>query len=559
LYKPRFLRRTLRLLAACAILLVGIAGLFSSSALAAPLGAVPGWSVTIPAGSTGSIEVSGIALQPGAALPTGTLDLAIQSLAPDAVRTALFYGIDWGYTATEPDQVALAVWWMQNNAWPTGDHTIAQRIADAAASSPGTPSWNPDGRNLLTVVQSGQATIAPLTLTPSAQNPALGSGTLLVTNTGINSVTVYLPYGTLFSNTTGQVLLWASGTGGPEASPTSQSIPTASATPIAPTDTPGLVPPTYTQAPSTKGGGTGQPKATATLAQQDASPTPTARPKISPTLIATDTPTASATPVATDTPEAPPTEAPQATSQADAPQGGDQQNGTQGNDSASAQPNAVQPESVVEGPVLPADTATATPRSGGSNAGDSPSGGPPPLSTTSTNATPAVPQGVSTTVTGAAPPAQSTALVPVAVPSGVVLIPTGVPSHAVPVATATPNKSKGDSDVKPGVTPQKPTPAPTVLKPTPVPTSAPPPAQVLPPNSSNDGGGVVDATSGNGSTKGNASGGKPSTVDGSPPRVNPVTGAGPSSLPLWLGAASVLMLLAGWFLRRAGRKAAAAR
>ena len=231
MYRPRFLRLTLRYIVACAILLTGVVGLFSTSAVAAPLGAVPGWSVTIPAGGTGSIQVSGIALQPGSSLPTGTLDVAVQSPAPELVRTALFYGIDWGYTSTAPDQVALAVWWMQNSTWPATDHMLHNASQTQRRLLPGTPSWNPDGRNLLTVMQSGQATLAPLTLTPSALNPSLGSGTLLVTNTGINSVTVYLPYGTVFSNTGGQVLVWASGTAAsPTANPTSQTVATASAT-----------------------------------------------------------------------------------------------------------------------------------------------------------------------------------------------------------------------------------------------------------------------------------------------------------------------------------------
>src|SRR5207302_6036083 len=95
------------------------------------------------------IEVQGIALQPGSALPTGSLTLSTSALAPDRVRTALYYGIDWGYATSDPQQVALAVWWVQDGTWHGTDHATAERIANAAASSPGTPSWNPDGRSLL--------------------------------------------------------------------------------------------------------------------------------------------------------------------------------------------------------------------------------------------------------------------------------------------------------------------------------------------------------------------------------------------------------------------------
>jgi hypothetical protein len=567
LYRPRFLRLALRYLVACAILLTGVVGLFSTSALAAPLGAVPGWSVTIPAGGTGSIRVSGIALQPGASLPTGTFDVAVQSLAPDLVRTALFYGIDWGYTDTAPDQVALAVWWMQNNTWPATDHTVAQRIADTAVTAPGTPSWNPDGRNLLTVMQSGQATLAPLTLTPSTLNPSLGSGTLLVTNTGINSVTVYLPYGTVFSNAGGQVLVWASGTAAnPTANPTSQTVATASATATiaAATDTPSPVPPSDTPAPSsnTKGGGTGQPPATATQAQVDTIPTATEQPQLKATAIPTDTPVPTSTSTATIAPTDTATTAVQPTGTPDlSVRGGQVQNSTVPSNNNGAQPedttgatanpaqasgvNNGATESIVGGPPLPTET-----RSGSSNS-DTPNTGPAPVGTAISGATPAVPQGVSTAASQAAPPAQTTFQVPVAVPSGVTLIPTGVPSRAVPVATVTkaPTKTAAATNDNPGA---KPTPP---QKPTPAPTAAPPPVKVIPTQTKNNGGGVVDTTNGN-NTKGSGQG---TGGGGTPPKVVPVTGGGPSSLPIWLGAASVLMLLGGWMLRKAARKAVIAR
>lgn len=504
-----------------------------------------------------------MALQPGASLPTGTFDVAVQSLAPDLVRTALFYGIDWGYTSTAPDQVVLAVWWMQNNTWPTTDHTVAQRIADAAATAPGTPSWNPDGRNLLTVTQSGQVTLAPLTLTPSALNASLGSGTLVITNTGINSVTVYLPYGTVFSNTGGQVLVWAScTTANPTANPTTQTAATASATATlaAATDTPSPVPPTDTPAPSsnTKGGGTGQPPATATQSQVDISPTATTQPQLKATAIPTDTPVPTATQTATLAPTDTATTVVQPTDTPDLTvQGGQVQNpmvtssnnGAQPEDTTGATANAAQlagnsngvTESVVGGPSLPTATTSSASNS------DSPNTGPGPVGTAIAGATPAVPQGVSTAASQAAPPAQTTFQVPVAVPSGVTLIPTGVPSRAVPVATVTkaPTKTAATND-NPGA---KPTPP---QKPTPAPTAAPPPVKVVPTQTKSAG--LVDTTT-NGSKPGNTKG----SGNGTPPKVVPVTGGGPSSLPIWLGAASVLMLLGGWMLRKAARKAVIAK
>jgi hypothetical protein len=227
-------------------------------------------------------------------------------------------------------------------------------------------------------------------------------------------------------------------------------------------------------------------------------------------------------------------------------------NGAQPEDTTGATANAAQlagnsngvTESVVGGPPLPTETAS------GAGDSDTPNTGPAPVGTALAGTTPAVPQGVGTAASQAAPPAQTTFQVPVAVPSGVTLIPTGVPSRAVPVATVTkaPTKSAATNSDDSGA---KPTPP---QKPTPAPTAAPPPVKVLPTQSKNDGGGVVDATS-NGSKPGNTKG----SGNGTPPKVVPVTGGGPSSLPIWLGAASVLMVLGGWMLRKAARKAIIAR
>ena len=198
-------------------------------------------------------------------------------------------------------------------------------------------------------------------------------------------------------------------------------------------------------------------------------------------------------------------------------------NGAQPEDTSGATGNAAQvtganggvPENVVGGPPLP--TATRS----GTNNSDAPNTGPAPVGTAIAGTTPAVPQGVSTTASQAAPPAQTTFQVPVAVPSGVTLIPTGVPSRAVPVATVTkaPTKAAAATGDNPGA---KPTPP---QKPTPAPTAAPPPVKVIPTQSRNDGGGVVDTTKGGnpGNTKGSGQG---TTGGGTPPKVVPVTGGG---------------------------------
>src|SRR3954468_16389175 len=67
-----------------------LAGLFGASAAhAAPLGSVPAVSVTVPAGGSATLQVRGLALQPGSLLPQGALALGQQTLATERVRTAL--------------------------------------------------------------------------------------------------------------------------------------------------------------------------------------------------------------------------------------------------------------------------------------------------------------------------------------------------------------------------------------------------------------------------------------------------------------------------------------
>jgi len=210
----------------------GLAG-SPSTAAASSLYVVAGNSLQIPAGGTGYLKVRGISLQAGSKIPSNQLTLANQQLqAGDRARTAVYYGIDWGYSDSAPDQVALAVWWLQGGNWQSTEHDTAQRIADAAAGLQGIPSWNPDGRNLLTAISQGQAAISGLSLTQLQQTAWVGSGTLSVQNRTGSDMTVYLPYGTIFSSTSGSAMVWATGTGQPgQTTPT--SLPASSPTSVA--------------------------------------------------------------------------------------------------------------------------------------------------------------------------------------------------------------------------------------------------------------------------------------------------------------------------------------
>lgn len=335
---------------------------------AAPLRAVPGHSVGVPAGGSAALRVRGIALEPGAPIQPGNFAPAPEPLASELVRTTLYYGINWGYTDTDPKQVALAVWWARDGAWREPDHTVAERIASAASSAPGSPSWNPDGRSLLTLASQGRLSIGELNMEANSDLPSLGEGTLVLHNTSAQDVLAYLPYGAVFRGDGGDVLVWAVGVG--EAQPTPEPTATeevAGQTPTAtasPTDTP-LPSPTPTQAKKQDitPVGTGETptperkprRTTATPLPPKATAIPTQEPTHTSTPLPTDTatplptvaPTNTPLPQASDTPAPPP---PTATSAATA---------------KATQPPATPTESVAKG--APATPVAAAKQPEGAN------------------------------------------------------------------------------------------------------------------------------------------------------------------------------------------------
>ncbi|HET6260953.1 MAG TPA: hypothetical protein VFG99_01790, partial [Chloroflexia bacterium] len=109
----------------------------SGTASAGALYAVPTTSAMIPAGGSATLQVRGMSLQPGSTISGVPVSLAAQPVPPDNVRTALYYGINWGYTETDPQQAVLAVWYAQDGTWRGDNHDTAEQIHSAAASSPG--------------------------------------------------------------------------------------------------------------------------------------------------------------------------------------------------------------------------------------------------------------------------------------------------------------------------------------------------------------------------------------------------------------------------------------
>ena len=521
---------------------VSLAGIFAPAASAAPLRAVPGHSITLGAGGTATIAVRGLALQPGASIATDRLALATDPLASDRVRTTLFYAIDWGYAESAPDQLALAVWYAQDGIWRNPSHTIAERIATAAGSSQGTPSWRPDGRSLLPLVGE-QIQLDDFTLTPLSVSPAIGRGNLTVRNISEQEVIIYLPYGTLFTGPSGTVLVWATAPNGTEVEPPGNLPPTETA--VLPD------PPTAgeTATASYKNGSTPVATSTPSYKATRPSPTPIEGAKLPPAA----SPAASETPVPTEVPENAPTIEPSPTiastlaptvgstiktkpqsPSVDKPQ---EETTKENSTSSAAAPNqksqtegAPPPSSNVSGPPPELPNAQPTTRSGIPV--------PSPVGTASASGD-TLPQPVITSGAGTPQPtlprAQPTTGVPVVItPSKPTLTP--APNKESTAAGTIDGRASSDGSAAAAPTPQPVPVVPEVKEESPV---------------------VAVKSSDNGEAKeqqGATAGQIPAS---SPPTSAPSTGGGPSGIGTWLSVCAALLLITGLKMRRASAPKAA--
>jgi hypothetical protein len=473
---------------------LGIGGGFGAHfASAAPLNSMPPVSVTVPAGGSATLEVQGFAFQPGANLPEGPLSLAQQPFPSDKIRTALYYGVSWGYAQTKPQQVALAIWWAQDGTWLSDDRTIAESIASAAANAPGLPSLNTDGRPIPALVEQGRLLVSELSLTPGALSPSSGSGTLVLQNTGNQDVVVNLPYGTLFTGESGSAIVWSVGQGQPPA----QATPTVAAS------------------GSTSGNGN--------IPQSNSAPVVKASATSAPSKEDTSSPTSPSTHIDAPSPSNPSENAPttQDTSKAGQAQSNTasagQINGSQ-KQGAGNTPTQQQSDKSLTG----SDQAPGNAAPESNSAANGPSAPPLPLGGTPTPtvaggaASPPLPEATSQTGINQAPPAPD----------------------LTKEATLTVGELKPTPTEPPKLVPTEPPQA----KPTPVPTKLPEP----PP------GPIVVPTISTGSDNGNSNNQviQPLPGEGSPPTSPPTTGGGPSPGPIWLTLLSTIMVLGGWTLRR---------
>lgn len=494
-----------------------IGGFGAHFASAAPLGSMPTVSITVPAGGRASLEVQGFAFQPGAALPQGPLSLAQQPFPSDKIRTALYYGVNWGYAQTKPDQVALAIWWTQDNNWLSDNHTVAESIANAAASAPGLPSWNANGRPIPTLAAQGKLLVSDLSLKPGTLSPTAGSGALVLQNTGTQDIVVNLPYGTLFTGASGSAIIWSVGVA--QAAPVAQNTPKADSASPTSASTP--------QSGSTSG-------AEATPASKEAAPT---------AAVVTSNPTSEATATQTVPNDTSTTVGSTQAPPASSTDAAANQPGKPTTNQGASKPVQTKPDSpkqVVANSPAPAQSgksSTESPQAAGT--GNEAAGSDVVINAESA---PPLPLNTPTASTGAsgspAPPA------PVA--TGQPGVNQAPPPNLTVVATlpadqgkATPTEAKKEGTTPTTASKAEPTEPPKV-NPTPVATSVPvpPPGPLIVPT-------IVAGADGGVNNQV-----QPLPGEGSPPKVSPTTGAGASPVPVWLTLLSTMMVLGGWTLKR---------
>lgn len=635
---------------------LSLTGFGVTLASASPLYVVPATSVTVPASGSATLQVRGIALQPGSAVPAASLGLAGQPVPAEMVRTALYYGINWGYTESDPEQAVLAVWYAQDQTWRNEKHNAAEQIYSAAASSPGTPSWSPNGRSALQVASSGHLKLSEIAFVPSQQTPAMGSGELRLTNTSSQELLVHLPYGTIFGEGPSAVLVWAVGAVAEvaasatpeeaaqptdtveivESTATDTPVPTATSTvaapgspgkkgPSTPTNTPAPVQETPVEpSPTTETATKGNAYEAATaLPENTSTPAPTDTTVPTDTTAPTDTPTPEPTSTATPVPPTPTTDAAaskgsaqneqKSAGAAEADVAAPQTEQTQSNAATNEAPTGKQPSkgqgSVQAPPAAQAPAGSAVTSTDATDAqvqapvAANDSAGKPSIQekaevaaiageqSSNTDAQAALAPAITLTAApravqtsqgavgnnNAAPRAIQTsgATPPAPVETGNATAPagTGVATSPTAIRTGTPTRVRTST---PGTTPttesvselsptasdpifREPTEevqdVPTVpVRETEAPTQAPIPTPFveIQPTATTAVPEIV--TGGDEGVQVGSNGGGEVPAVGPTPQVNPNTGGGPSSLPLWLSLSSLALVLSGFQLRRLAAK-----
>ncbi len=166
----------------------------------APTASYPApYVITLAPGASTSVPVRGFCMNYGKPFPSKTLQAA--DLASDKVRAAVAYALQKGYVDSDPLQVQLAVWYLQDGKKAPGrTYTLANEIIRFAES--GAVPEPADAQTLAATLGKNlvSANIADYQSTSPANYQYRGQGNLVLTNLSPDTVTFVLPYGMRFAD-----------------------------------------------------------------------------------------------------------------------------------------------------------------------------------------------------------------------------------------------------------------------------------------------------------------------------------------------------------------------
>src|SRR5262249_36629071 len=138
-------------------------------------------------------------------------------LDDDVLRT-FAYAVAKGYARKEIYQTQLALWYLREKQWfnetaiPPRQRNVAEQIVEQGRGAP-LPEKPTDAPPLAEAVQSGAIQASVNDFHPTTENYE-GEGTLVLTNTTDQPVTLYITVGTIFRGATDgeqRMVTWAQG------------------------------------------------------------------------------------------------------------------------------------------------------------------------------------------------------------------------------------------------------------------------------------------------------------------------------------------------------------
>lgn len=172
-------------------------------AMVRPAAAQAPANFTLKPGGKAVVQFEAFCTEFGKVFPTDVQ--APNSVAPDAARAAMSYGISKGYNADAAKalQLQYAVWQTLGTAnSPKGDAT-AQDVLTSGKTAPA----NPQGTSVLDAVKANQIKLTldswqpigpKVAITSTATDNFYGRGQVTIENTSQQDLTLFMPVGTVF-------------------------------------------------------------------------------------------------------------------------------------------------------------------------------------------------------------------------------------------------------------------------------------------------------------------------------------------------------------------------